>query len=154
MSSLSGDQVRVSSRDGLRVLLDGFSADPESGISSRIQKAIHVARALHQRSSELQTAEERKQQDALERMMSSPHDKATMVQITDQALRSRRAARAADQLIHILDVQGIPRFFSALDKALLQGFRSFGGYLPGVAVALVQEKMREETANVILPAED
>ena len=154
MSSVSDDQSRVCSPDRLRVLLDGFSADPESGIPSRIQKAIHIARALQQRASELQTAEERRQQDELERMMLSPRDKATMVQITDQALRSRRAARAADQLIHILDVQGIPRFFSALDKALLQGFRSFGGYLPGVAVPLVQEKMREETANVVLPAEE
>jgi hypothetical protein len=37
---------------------------------------------------------------------------------------------------------------------LLQGFRSFGSYLPGVAVPLVQEKMREKTANAILPAEE
>ena len=76
------------------------------------------------------------------------------MQITDQALRSRSAPRAAEQLIHILDVQGIPRFFSTLDQALLQGFRSFGRYLPGVAMPMVQEKLREETANVILPAED
>lgn len=105
--------------------------------ANRIQKAIHIARALQQCASELQTREEHKQQDELERMMLSPHDRATMVQITDQALRSRRAAKAADQLIYILDVQGIPRFFSALDMALLQGFRSFGRYLPGVAVPLV-----------------
>lgn len=148
------DQDRVASPGRLSLLLEGFSADPKSGIPARIQKAIQVARALQQRASELQTPEERKQQDELERMMSSPHDKATMVQITDQALRSQWAARAADQLIHILDVQGIPRFFSAMDKALLQGFRSFGGYLPAVSMPLVQEKMREETANVILPAEE
>ena len=36
---------------------------------------------------------------------------------------------------------------------MLRGFQSFGGYLPGVAVPLVKEKMRQETANVILPAE-
>ena len=36
---------------------------------------------------------------------------------------------------------------------MLRGFQSFGEYLPGVAVPLVKEKMRRETANVILPAE-
>jgi RHH-type transcriptional regulator, proline utilization regulon repressor / proline dehydrogenase / delta 1-pyrroline-5-carboxylate dehydrogenase len=40
--------------------------------------------------------------------------------------------RAVDYLIHILDVQGVPRFFSPLDRTLLKGFQSFGGYLPGV----------------------
>jgi len=33
------------------------------------------------------------------------------------------------------------------------GFQSFGSYLPGVAVPMVKEKMQQETANVILPAE-
>ena len=138
----------------LRALLADFRPDPHLVAPVLAQKAVHVARHLRQRAVALQTAEERKQQRELERIMQSPHDKATLMQLTDQGLRSRWAARAADQLIHILDVQGIPRFFSALDQALLKGFHSFGGYLPGVAIPLVQEKMREETVNVILPAEE
>ncbi len=154
MSSPSRDQAKRLYTAGVQALLDGFRADAQNDVPETVQKAIHVARTLQQRASEVQTAQERRQQDELERIMRSPHDKATLVQITDQALRARRAPRAADQLIHILDVQGIPRFFSALDKALLQGFRSFGSYLPGVVMPMVQEKLREETANVILPAED
>jgi RHH-type proline utilization regulon transcriptional repressor/proline dehydrogenase/delta 1-pyrroline-5-carboxylate dehydrogenase len=138
----------------LRALIDEFSADLGSAVPKRAQQAIHVARALQQRAAELQTAQERRQQGELERIMLSPHDKATLVQITDQALRARRPMRAVEQLIHILDVQGIPRFFTWLDQALLKGFQSFGSYLPGVALPLVREKMREETANVILPAEE
>jgi RHH-type transcriptional regulator, proline utilization regulon repressor / proline dehydrogenase / delta 1-pyrroline-5-carboxylate dehydrogenase len=86
-------------------------------------------------------------------MIQHPQDKATLTQMTDQAFRSETAARAVDQLVHILDVQGIPRFFSPLDRTMLRGFQSFGSYLPGVAVPLVKDKMRKETANVILPAE-
>jgi RHH-type proline utilization regulon transcriptional repressor/proline dehydrogenase/delta 1-pyrroline-5-carboxylate dehydrogenase len=56
-------------------------------------------------------------------------------------------------LIHILDVQGIPRCFSPWDRALLKGFQTFGGYAPGIAMPLVKEHMRKETANVILPGE-
>jgi RHH-type transcriptional regulator, proline utilization regulon repressor / proline dehydrogenase / delta 1-pyrroline-5-carboxylate dehydrogenase len=122
-------------------------------ISSIARVAIVLARQIQVRAKELQTPAERRQQAELDRMVQHPRDKATLTQMTDQAFRSHRAARAADQLAHILDVQGIPRFFSPLDRTMLRGFQSFGGYLPGVAVPLVKEKMRHETANVILPAE-
>jgi RHH-type proline utilization regulon transcriptional repressor/proline dehydrogenase/delta 1-pyrroline-5-carboxylate dehydrogenase len=135
-------------------LLDDFRADPRLRLNDQVQRAAYLARRLQQRAAELQTSAERRQQAELDRMIQSPRDKATLVEITDQAFRSRLSDRAADQLIHILDVQGVPRFFSALDRTLLKGFQSFGAYLPGVAMPLVKEKMREETANVVLPAEE
>jgi RHH-type proline utilization regulon transcriptional repressor/proline dehydrogenase/delta 1-pyrroline-5-carboxylate dehydrogenase len=118
-----------------------------------IAEAIALARRLQQRATELQTPQERRQQAEFDRMIQHPADKATLVQLTDQAFRSNASRRAADQLTHILDVQGVPRFFSPVDRTLLRGFQSFGGYLPGVAVPLVKEKMHHETANVVLPAE-
>ena len=121
--------------------------------AAEVQQAVHLARELCRHARELQTPQERRQQAELDRMIQSPHDKATLTQLTDQAFRSRRPHRAADQLIHILDVQGVPRFFSALDRTLLLGFQSFGSYLPGVAMPFVKERMQHETANVILPAE-
>jgi RHH-type proline utilization regulon transcriptional repressor/proline dehydrogenase/delta 1-pyrroline-5-carboxylate dehydrogenase len=115
--------------------------------------AVQLARYLQQRAKQLQTPAERRQQAELDRMVQHPRDKATLTQLTDQAFRSESAARAVDQLVHILDVQGVPRFFNPVDRTMLRGFQSFGEYLPGVAVPLVKEKMRRETANVILPAE-
>lgn len=115
--------------------------------------ALALARKIQIRATQLQTPAERRQQAELDRMVQHPQDKATLTQLTDQAFRSERATRAADQLVHILDVQGIPRFFGSVDRTMLRGFQSFGGYLPGVAVPLVKEKMRQETANVILSAE-
>src|SRR3990170_4210136 len=134
-------------------LLAGFAVDAASSHPIQVQQAVHLARLLGQRAVELQTPAERRQQAELDRMINSPGDKVTLMQLTDQAFRSRRPPRAADQLIHILDVQGVPRFFSPLDRTLLKGFQSFGAYLPGVAMPLVEEKMHQETANVILPAE-
>ena len=125
-------------------------AGDEAGL---IAAAIRLARGLQERATALQTPQERRQQAELDRMIQHPDDKATLVQMTDQAFRSSAARRSADQLTHILDVQGVPRFFSPLDRTLLRGFQSFGGYLPGVAVPLVKEKMQQETANVVLPAE-
>jgi len=118
-----------------------------------IEQAVALARALQARATELQTPAERRQQAELDRMLQTPADKFTLVQLTDQAFRSRAAARTAEHLTHILDVQGVPRFFSPLDRALLRGFQTFGGWLPGVAVPLVKEHMQHETANVVLPAE-
>ena len=118
-----------------------------------VQAALALATLLQQRASQLQTPQERRQQAELDRMLQHPEDKSTLTQITDQSFRSASPGRVVDQMVHILDVQGVPRFFSIFDQALLKGFQSFGEYLPGVAVPMVKEKMRKETANVILPAE-
>ena len=118
-----------------------------------LQAALGLATILQQRAAQLQTPQERRQQAELDRMLQHPEDKSTLTQITDQSFRSMLPGRVVDQMVHILDVQGVPRFFSVFDQALLKGFQSFGEYLPGVAVPMVKEKMRKETANVILPAE-
>jgi RHH-type proline utilization regulon transcriptional repressor/proline dehydrogenase/delta 1-pyrroline-5-carboxylate dehydrogenase len=118
-----------------------------------IEKAVELARTLQERATELQTAAERRQQAELDRMLQTPHDMATLVQMTDQAFRSRTPERIVDQFTHILDVQGVPRFFSPFERALLFGFQSFGGWMPGVAAPLVKEHMQHETANVVLPGE-
>jgi len=138
---------------GVTKLLAEFVLDKESSLEPEVQQAIYLARQLQARAGDLQTPAERRQQAELDRMIQSPGDKETLMQLTDQAFRSQLPHRAADQLIHILDVQGVPRFFSALDRTLLKGFQSFGGYLPGVTMPFVKEKMQQETANVVLPAE-
>jgi RHH-type proline utilization regulon transcriptional repressor/proline dehydrogenase/delta 1-pyrroline-5-carboxylate dehydrogenase len=118
-----------------------------------VQKALLLARRLQERATELQTASEKRQQAELDRMLQTPSDKATLAQMTDQAFRTSDPARAVEHLTHILDVQGVPRFFSPWDRTLMKGFQTFGGYLPGVALPLVKEHMQKETANVILPGE-
>lgn len=137
----------------LEALLAEFQPDPESRLPLAIQQTLFVARRVQARAAQLQTPAERRQQAELDRMLHHPQDKATLAEMTDQAFRSSVPQRTVDQFIHILDVQGIPRFFSPLQRTLLKGFQSFGGYAPGVAVPLVKERMRKETANVILPAE-
>ncbi len=122
-------------------------------LTTDAERAVSLAAELLEEARKLQTPQERRQQAELDRMIGHVEDKATLVEMTDQAFRTHSPARVADQLTHLLDVQGIPRFFSPVEQAMLKGFQSFGEYLPGVAVPLVKEKMRRETANVILPAE-
>jgi len=118
-----------------------------------VDAAVALAADLQREAVKLQTPAERRQQAELARMLESPADKATLVELTDQAFRSHAAARTAEQFTHILDVQGIPRFFSPVDRAMLLGFQTFGDWLPSVTVPLVKSHLRHETANVVLPAE-
>src|ERR1051325_259413 len=118
-----------------------------------VDRAVQLARDLQARASELQTPQERRQQAELDRMLQNPTDKVTLIQLTDQAFRSHAPSRTVEHLTHLLDVQGVPRFFSPLDRALLRGFQTFGAWLPGVSAPLVKEHMHHETANVVLPAE-
>jgi len=130
-----------------------MTASSTAADTALVEKAVALARALQKRATELQTPAERRQQAELDRMLQTPKDKVTLVQLTDEAFRSHKPSRTAEHLTHILDVQGVPRFFSPLDRALLRGFQTFGGWLPGVSVPLVKEHMQHETANVVLPAE-
>ena len=91
------------------------------------QAALDLAKMLQHRAMMLQTPQERRQQAELDRMIQLPEDKATLTQMTDQSFRSNSPDRVVDQMVHILDVQGVPRFFSPLDRTLLKGFQSFGG---------------------------
>jgi RHH-type proline utilization regulon transcriptional repressor/proline dehydrogenase/delta 1-pyrroline-5-carboxylate dehydrogenase len=154
MSAATEHVAPTTLKGALHDIIESFQPDPGKPVPPDAQIAAHIAALLQLRSAELQTAAERKQQRELDRMIQNPHDKATMIQMTDQTFRSEKPRRAVDQLTHILDAQGVPRYFSPIDKALIRGFQSFGGYLPGVAVPLIKEKMRAETANVILPADE
>lgn len=154
MHTVLEDRPSGSLEGALDALIANFVPDDLLPYPPEAQLAAHIAGLLQVRAGELQTAAERKQQRELDRMIRNPHDKATMIQMTDQTFRSEKPKRAVDQLTHILDAQGVPRYFSPVDKALIRGFQSFGSYLPGIAVPLIKEKMRAETANVILPAED
>lgn len=148
-----GEHPKLDAEQTLREFLASFRPDPKSKHAVEAQQAAWLARELMRRATELQTPQEKRQQAELDRMVQNPRDKVTLTQLTDQAFRSQVPHRAADQLVHILDVQGVPRFFAPVDRLLLKGFQSFGNYLPGVAIPMVKEKMHQETANVILPAE-
>ena len=137
----------------LEQVLSEFRPEPESSRPLAVQKAIFLARRLQEHAKELQTPPERRQQAELDRMLQTPSDKVTLALMTDQAFRTHDAARAVEHLTHILDVQGVPRFFGTIDRTLMKGFQSFGAFAPGVALPLVKDHMQKETANVILPGE-
>ena len=123
--------------------------------NSRLAKrAVALARKLQTRAGELQTGAERRQLAELDGMLQRPADKVTVTQLTDQAFRPDSARRGIDQFLHILDTRGIPQFFHWFDRTTLWSLQWVGRLLAGIAFPLAKRKMRRESAQVILPAED
>ncbi|MHA3775025.1 proline dehydrogenase family protein [Verrucomicrobiota bacterium sgz303538] len=118
-----------------------------------IDRAVDLASLLQRRATELQTPGERRQQAEIARMVQSPSDKATLMQLTDQAFRSNSERRVADQFRYLLRSRGIPSFFSRLDHLLLELFRAVGHVAPVLSVPLARERVRRDAQRVILPAE-
>src|SRR5271166_681228 len=108
----------------LERLLGGFQTSSGARHPPAVQKALWLARCLQERATDLQTAPAKRQQAELDRLLQTPSDKATLAQITDQAFRASDPHRAVEHLIHILDVQGVPRFFGPVDRTLMKGFQS------------------------------
>jgi len=66
--------------DTISQWLAGFVPDADSAAPIDAQRAVHLARRLQQRANELQTAQERRQQAELDRMIQHPGDKATRIE--------------------------------------------------------------------------
>src|SRR2546427_11296409 len=86
-------------------------ATDDIAIGERLaHRAVELAEALLREARAQQTPEERAQSRKLARMISDPHGKELTIALADQAFRSLRAKRIADQLAHRLDGYGVPRY--------------------------------------------
>src|SRR2546426_9701712 len=72
------------------------------------RRAVELAEALLREARAQQTPEEHAQAHRLPRMMADAHGKDLTIALADQAFRSRRPERIADQLAYLLDRYGAP----------------------------------------------
>jgi RHH-type proline utilization regulon transcriptional repressor/proline dehydrogenase/delta 1-pyrroline-5-carboxylate dehydrogenase len=119
-----------------------------------IDSAVELAEALLREARAQQTPEERAQARKLARMMADPHGKELTIALADQAFRSRRPERIADQLAHLLERYGVPRYMDWWERVALQLGGAMAHYLPSLVVPPIVSRLRHETQNVILPGED
>ena len=117
-------------------------------------RAVELAEALLREARAQQTAEERAQARKLARMMADPHGKELTIALADQAFRSRRAERIADQLAYLLDRYGVPQYMDWWERVALVLGGAMAHYLPSLVVPPIVNRLRHETQNVILPGEE
>jgi len=80
-------------------------------------------------------------------------DKVFLARMLDQSFRSRDARRVSGQLVSLVRRYGIPSFFSNREKALLWLFFLVGRHFPDLSVPAVMARLRETSAENILPGE-
>lgn len=118
------------------------------------QRAVDLAETLLRTAKEQQSSAEREQSERLARMMGDPAGKELTIAMVDQAFRSHQPARIADQISHLLDQYGTPRYMDWWERAALTLGGVMGHYLPGVVIPPVIARLRQETRTVILPGEE
>ena len=117
-------------------------------------RAAGLAEALLREARAQQTPEERAQARKLARMMGDLHGKELTIALADQAFRSRRPERIADQLAHLLERYGTPRYMDWWERVALLLGGAMAHYLPSLVVPPIVARLRHETQNVILPGEE
>jgi RHH-type transcriptional regulator, proline utilization regulon repressor / proline dehydrogenase / delta 1-pyrroline-5-carboxylate dehydrogenase len=117
-------------------------------------QAVHLAEALLRSARAQQTAQEYSQAQKIARMMDDPHGKELTIALADQAFRSHQPARIADQLHHLLDRYGAPRYMDWWERAALTLGGLMAHYMPSLVVPPIVARLRQETRSVILPGEE
>src|SRR2546421_12794642 len=117
-------------------------------------RAIELAEALLREARAQQTPEEHAQAAKLARMMADPHGKELTIALADQAFRSRRPERIADQLAYLLGRYGVPQYMDWWERVGLLVGGAMAHYLPSLVVPPIVSRLRHETQNVILPGEE
>jgi RHH-type proline utilization regulon transcriptional repressor/proline dehydrogenase/delta 1-pyrroline-5-carboxylate dehydrogenase len=121
---------------------------------SLAHRAVELAEALLREARAQQTPEEHAQAAKLARMMADPHGKELTIALADQAFRSRRPERIADQLAYLLERYGVPRYMDWWERVALLLGGAMAHYLPSLVVPPIVSRLRHETQNVILPGEE
>ncbi|MEM9777647.1 MAG: bifunctional proline dehydrogenase/L-glutamate gamma-semialdehyde dehydrogenase, partial [Chloroflexota bacterium] len=128
-------------------------SDP-SQIDQLAQKAIQLAADLHNAASAQQTRAEQAQANKLAGMMTDPMGKIMTQALSDQAFRSHTASRVNNQIRHLIDGYGVPKYFAWWEKVAMGLGTQVGRAVPNMVVPMIVAKLRAETSNVIIPAED
>src|SRR6266404_3365413 len=120
----------------------------------RARRAVDLAETLLREARAGQTPDERGRAERLARLMEDPAGKELTIALTDQAFRSRRPERIADQLHYLLERYGAPRFMEWWERIGLTVGALMGQYLPSLVVPPIVARLRHETESLILPGED
>jgi RHH-type proline utilization regulon transcriptional repressor/proline dehydrogenase/delta 1-pyrroline-5-carboxylate dehydrogenase len=120
----------------------------------RARRAVDLAEQLLREARAQQTDDEIAQARRLARMMEDPDGKLLTIALTDQAFRSRRPERIADQLSYLLERYGVPHFMEWWERAALMLGGVMAHYLPSLVVPPIVARLRHETESLILPGEE
>ncbi len=101
-----------------------------------------------------QTRSEHAEAEKLGRLMDDPMGKAFTFAMVDEVFRSHEAPVSAKRWRGLISEFGIPGYPPLLDRLLMRAGALGSLILPGVVMKAVAERMRADSARVILPGEE
>lgn len=116
-------------------------------------EAVALAEQWQNRANQLLTKEEKIIQEQMKRLLTHPHDKVLLSRMIDQSFRSHDPKRVADQISSLMKEEGVPEFFSRVEKLLIQMFIGVGKHFSSLAVPKLIEQMRSSSSRAIIPGE-
>jgi RHH-type transcriptional regulator, proline utilization regulon repressor / proline dehydrogenase / delta 1-pyrroline-5-carboxylate dehydrogenase len=96
------------------------------------------------------TAEERKEQQKYAVLIQNPTDKTLLSKMLDESSQIRDNWKLARRIKLLINLYGVPAFFSKSDAFLLRMFTAFGYWFDFVAVPIFKQRLRSDTAKVII----
>ena len=125
-------------------------SDPRPEVA---EEAVTLAEELLEKALKGQTKVERTDAERLARMMNDPVGKAFTFTMIDAVFRSRKPAVVARRWRELLHDLGVPHYLSWADRSLMRVGSLASLLLPDVVMPAVAERLRADSARVILPGE-
>jgi len=107
---------------------------------------------LQQADSEL-TPDEIKEQKKFASLVQTPDYKTFLSRMLDESSQIRDDRQLNKRVRKIIKEYGIPDFFSDFDRWLIKIYRTFGHWVPSIAMPVFKSKLRKETNNIIIAEE-
>jgi RHH-type transcriptional regulator, proline utilization regulon repressor / proline dehydrogenase / delta 1-pyrroline-5-carboxylate dehydrogenase len=129
------------------------SADEDA---RRIDEAVALARRLVDDAAALDATAPRRRRRHRARLRTIVRDPGAAeftVQLTDEIPRLRDPRRAADRFARLVATADLSAF-SVVDRSALRAGAMFAPLLPRVVMPLVARRLRAESSDVVLPADD
>ena len=118
------------------------------------EEAIALAADLLAAAQRQITPRERASAAQVARMMDDPKGKAMTLAMNDQIFRSDSPRRTINQLGYLVGQFGVPKYLLPWERVALGAGARAGRLLPGVVVPQITNKLRNETAAVLVPGEE
>jgi len=117
-------------------------------------EAVELAAELLNEATRGQNWGERMQARQMAAMMHDAAGKAFTFAMADQVFRPPTAAREAKRFRDLIDDYGVPEYLPLPARVAMRAGEMASAAAPEIVMPLVAERMRQESASVILPAEE
>lgn len=118
------------------------------------QKAIELAKVILENATQQQSPAERYQAWKMSRMMEDSSGKALTLALSDQVFRPVSHSRSADRFRYLVDQYGVPAYLPLHERVGMKLGAIASRFVPSIVMPAVSQKLRSESAAVILPSED